>query len=268
MPIRHLFKSLLCLLMFVGMLGSAQAADAEYVLGPGDIIRITVFQNPDLTTETRVSENGAITFPLVGNVDVGGLTVPAAESRIAEQLRSGGFVLQPQIGILPLQIRGNQVAVLGQVNRPGRYPLETFNMRLSDMLAMAGGIAATGADELVLIGVRNGKIERTEIDVPALFMKGDLSKDVIVAGGDVIYVHRAPTFYIYGEVNRPGAFRLERGMTVMQGLATGGGVTIRGTMRGLQIHRRAEDGTQQVIEPQLDQALAPNDVIFVKESLF
>ena len=268
MSLRRLLQSLLCLLMFAGFMSSAQAADAEYVLGPGDIIRITVFQTPDLTTETRVSENGAITFPLVGNVDVGGLTVPAAESRIAEQLRTGGFVLQPQIGILPLQIRGNQVAVLGQVNRPGRYPLETFNMRLSDMLAMAGGIAATGADELVLIGVRKGKIERTRIDVPELFMKGDLAKDVIVSGGDVIYVHRAPTFYIYGEVNRPGAFRLERGMTVMQGLATGGGVSLRGTIRGMQIHRRGEDGQQHVIEPQLEQALEPNDVIFVKESLF
>ena len=248
--------------------GARAQQAAEYQLGPGDIIRITVFQNPDLTTETRVSETGVVTFPLVGNVKVGGLTIPSAEALIAKQLRSGGFVLKPQVGILPLQMRSNQVAVLGQVNRPGRYPLETFDMRLSDMLATAGGIAATGADEIVLVGKRDGKSVRMTIDIPSLFTKGDLTEDAPLVGGDVIYVSRAPTFYIYGEVNRPGAFRLERDMTVMQGLATGGGVTLRGTESGLRIHRRGDDGQLQVIEPELDQTLAPNDVIYVKESLF
>lgn len=135
----------------------AQEVVPEYVLGPGDIVRITVFQNPDLTTEARVSESDVITFPLIGSVKVGGLSVPAAERAIAQQLRSGGFVLQPQVNILPLQIRGNQVAVLGQVNRPGRYPLETLDTRLSDMLATAGGISQTGADEVVLVGERGGQ---------------------------------------------------------------------------------------------------------------
>lgn len=260
------------LLFIVALLFFTAGADAqrpsEYQLGPGDIIRVTVFQNPDLTTETRVSESGVVTFPLVGNVKVGGLTVPAAEALIAKQLRSGGFVLKPQVGILPLQMRSNQVAVLGQVNRPGRYPLETSDMRLSDMLATAGGIAPTGADEIVLVGKRDGKNVRLTIDIPALFTAGDLADDTPLIGGDVIYVSRAPTFYIYGEVNRPGAFRLERDMTVMQGLATGGGVTLRGTERGLRIHRRGENGELQVIEPELEQTLLPNDVIYVKESLF
>ena len=264
--ISQLVFLVLALVYFVS--GAKAEGGGEYVLGSGDIIRITVFQNPDLTTETRVSETGAITFPLVGNVEVGGLTVPAAENRLAEQLRSGGFVLQPQVGILPLQMRGNQVAVLGHVNRPGRYPLETFNMRLTDMLANAGGVAAAGGDQLVLIGVRDGKSVRMEIDVPSLFQKGDMSADVTLAGGDVIYVNRAPMFYIYGEVQRPGAFRLERDMTVMQALATGGGTTSRGTVKGLQIHRRDEIGRVSVIEPRMNDPLRTDDVIFVQESLF
>lgn len=248
--------------------GQALAQDAEYALGAGDIVRITVFQNPDLTTETRVSENGAVTFPLIGNVVVGGQTIAKAEQTIATRLREGGFVLKPQVNILPLQIRGNQIAVLGQVNRPGRYPLETFNTRLSDMLATAGGVAATGADAVVLIGVRDGKGIRAEIDLPALFGPGGEARNLVLAGGDVIYVHRAPVFYIYGEVQRPGAFRLERQMSVMQGLATGGGTSARGTVKGLQIHRRAADGKLQVIEPAMDDLLKPDDVIYVKESLF
>ncbi|MBX3687182.1 MAG: polysaccharide export protein EpsE [Rhodocyclaceae bacterium] len=255
-------------LVLLGLAGPAAAQDAEYALGAGDIVRITVFQNPDLTTETRVSENGTVTFPLIGNVELGGQTIAKAEQTVASKLREGGFVLKPQVNILPLQIRGNQIAVLGQVNRPGRYPLETFNTRLSDMLATAGGIAASGADTVVLIGVRDGKSVRREIDLPTLFAAGSDADNEVLSGGDVIYVHRAPVFYIYGEVQRPGAFRLERNMSVMQGLATGGGTSARGTVKGLQVHRRDADGKLQVIEPKMDDLLKPDDVIYIKESLF
>jgi polysaccharide export outer membrane protein len=264
------FRHLFVIVSFLfGLMASAQAADErEYVLGPGDIVRITVFQNPDLTTEVRVSEKGVLTFPLVGAVSVGGMTTSAAETEIATRLREGGFVRQPQVNILPIQIRGNQVSVLGHVNRPGRFPLETANLRLTDMIATAGGIAEGGADTVVFIGVRNGKQVRREIDLPALFINGDLASDLPLAGGDLIYVHRAPMFYIYGEVNRPGAFRLERNMSVMQGLATGGGTSARGTTRGLRIHRREANGALKVVEPGLDDLLRAGDVIYVKESLF
>jgi len=257
------------LLLVLGLASVAHAADErEYVLGEGDIVRITVFQNPDLTTETRVSESGTLTFPLIGSVSVGGQTTAAAETIIGNQLRDGGFVLQPQVNVVPLQIRGNQVAVLGQVNRPGRFPLETANLRLTDMLAIAGGIAPTGADTVIHIGVRDGKQMRREIDIPTMFARGDLSEDARVAGGDLVYVQRAPVFYIYGEVQRPGFFRLERNMSVMQGLAVGGGTTLRGTVKGLRIHRRDADGALKVIEPGLDDLLQTDDVIYVKESLF
>ena len=199
---------------------------------------------------------------------VGGLSLSQGEKKIADMLREGRFVQKPQVTILPTQIRSSQVAVLGQVNRPGRYPLETVNMRLSDMLATAGGIATTGADTVVLVGTREGKAIRREIDIPALFLKGDGAGDVPLTGGDVLYVNRAPMFYIYGEVQHPGSFRLERGMTIMQALATGGGLTIRGTERGLRVHRRDADGKVQIIEPKLDDPVKADDVIYVRESLF
>jgi polysaccharide export outer membrane protein len=266
----HPFRLLLAAAVLVaGLTGTAFAVDErEYVLGAGDVVRITVFQNPELTTETRVSENGALTFPLIGSIPVGGQSTTAAEKTIAARLREGGFVLQPQVNVLPIEMRSNQVAVLGQVNRPGRYPMETANLRLTDLLATAGGISADGADVVALVGVRDGKQVRREIDIPALFLDGDLADDARLSGGDLIYVRRAPVFYIYGEVQSPGAFRLERQMSVMQGLATGGGTTLRGTIRGLRIHRRAPDGNPVVIEPALDDLLEPNDVIYVKESLF
>jgi polysaccharide export outer membrane protein len=246
----------------------AQGAQPEYRLGPGDNIRISVFQNPDLTVETRVTENGTISFPLIGTVRVGGLTIPAAEQAIATALREGNFIRQPQVNIVLLKNLGNQVSVLGQVGRPGRYPLETFNIRLSEMLAIAGGIAPTGADIAIVTGTRDGKALRKEIDVPRMFLENRLEDDIVVAGGDVIYVHRQPLFYIYGEVQRPGSYRIERGMTVRHALAQGGGPTMRGTERGLRLYRRGGDGNVQVLNPDLGDPVLPDDVLYVRESLF
>jgi polysaccharide export outer membrane protein len=263
-------KKSLIFLIFSLLMGPVLAADtlSEYPLGPGDVVRVTVFQNPDLSLETRVSENGAISYPLIGDVAIGGLSLSAAERKIAQLLKDGGFVVKPQVSLLLQQIRGNQISVLGQVNHPGRYPLETADTRLSDMLAQAGGIAITGADVVVFMGMRDGKLLHREIDIAAMFLKGDAGDNIVLKGGDTLYVHRAPMFYIYGEVQRPGVFRVERGMTVVQALATGGGLTPKGTQRGLRINRRGADGKVQVIDAALDEKIHPDDVINVRESLF
>lgn len=273
MPILRLKKlpamlgSLLVVLAAVAT--SAQSpTNAEYVLGPGDIVRITVVQNPELTTEARVSEVGTLSFPYIGSVSVGGLSLSQGERRIADMLRDGNIVPTPQVNFQPVQLRSKQVAVLGQVTKPGRYLLETVNMRVSDMLAVAGGISEKGADTVVLVGTRQGKPIRQDIDLPMLLLKGDRAGDVVLESGDVLYVDRAPTFYIYGEVQHPGAYRLERDMTVMQGLATGGGLTTRGSEKGLRLHRRDASGKLQVQTVQLESPLRADDVIYVREGLF
>jgi len=246
----------------------AAAAEGDYLLGAGDVIKVGVFQNPDLTVETRISESGEITFPLLGSVKVGGLSIGAAENKVAAGLRDGGFVMKPQVNILLTQLRGNQVSVLGMVGRPGRFPLEVTNTRLTDALALAGGPLQQGSDIVVVAGIRDGKPVRFEVDIAAIFLDKSGAQDVALRNGDVIYVHRAPTFYVYGEVQRPGGYRVERHMTVMQALALGGGPTLRGTLRGLELHRRDESGKVQLVTPQLDDAVRPDDVIYVKESLF
>ena len=241
---------------------------AEYRLSPGDTIRITVYQNPDLTLEARVSESNSISYPLIGTVAIGGMSVSQAEKTIADRLRTGNFVREPQVNLMVMQVRGNQASVLGQVNRPGRFPIETGDLRLSDLLATAGGVMPTGADLVVLVGNRDGKPFRQEIDLPAMFRGETRNDDVLVRNGDVAYVERAPLVYIYGEVQRPGAFRLERNMTVMQALASGGGLTLRGTQKGIRVHRRGADGKVDVIQPGLDDPLREGDVVYVRESLF
>lgn len=262
--IRLLF--LLTLAMY-GVIGQAAEVN-DYRLGAGDTMRITVFQNPDLTTEVRVSESGEISYPLLGTVVLGGLTIAAAEKKVAELLKDGKFVQQPQVNIVMTQVRGNQVSVLGQVNRPGRYPLETFNIHVSDMLALAGGTTGGGSDSIILISTRNGKPFRKEIDIPSLFLDDKRSDDVLVEGGDIIYVHRAPMYYIYGEVQRPGSYRVERNMTLMQALAQGGGPTMRGTQKNMKIFRRGASGKLDEISLDLTASVNVDDVLYVRESLF
>lgn len=247
---------------------TAAAPAREYPLGAGDDIRVQVFQNPELTVEARVSESGTISYPLIGSVQIGGLSVGEAERRIAEALKSGGFVQQPQVNIVLVQVRGNQVSVLGQVNRPGRFPLETLSTRVSDMLAAAGGITPTGDDVVILTGRRDGKPFRREIDIPRLYAGTAPEDDVVLAGGDTIYVNRAPVFYIYGEAQNPGQYRIERGMTVMQALAQGGGPTPRGSESRLRLNRRMPDGRIEKMSPEMTDFVQPNDVIYVRESIF
>jgi len=250
------------LLLSVGVAGAA-----EVLLGPGDMVRIGIYGSPDLGIETRVSEAGTITFPLLGQVGVGGLAVAAAERKIANLLESGGFLKKPQVNMIITNLASQQVSVLGQVNRPGRYPVEG-RRKVLDLLAMAGGIGAEGGDVVSLVRTRNGVAQRDTLDIVDMVRRGELAGDIDVAGGDVIYVERAPRAYIVGEVQRPGPFRLERAMTLQQALSAGGGLSVRGSLRGLRITRRDATGHTHTLTAKMDDQIEVDDVITVRESWF
>ncbi|HEX6267523.1 MAG TPA: polysaccharide biosynthesis/export family protein, partial [Burkholderiales bacterium] len=169
----------------------AQPADK---LGVGDALRVTVFQQPDLTTETRVTERGTISMALLGEVKVAGLSATDAAKHIAGQLKSGKFLRNPQVSVAVTTVRSRQVNLLGMVARPGRYPLDDTSSQLTDVIAAAGGIAEGGADFVTL--VREGKSQRIPL----------MAKGVYLKNGDTLHVERAPVFYIYGEVTRAGAY--------------------------------------------------------------
>lgn len=267
---KALIRTLSLIATFFAFSASAQdkLVQLDYTLGAGDMIRVQVFQNPELTIDTRVSENGSISYPLIESVLIGGLSIGHAEKKIGDALRAGGFVRQPQVNIVLLQVRGNQISVLGQVNRPGRFPLETFNTRVTDMLAAAGGTSTIGDDVAILSGRRNGVPFRQKIDIPALYLDDGKEIDTILAGGDSIYVHRTPVFYIYGEAQRAGSYRIERSMTIMQALAQSGGPTARGSEYRLRLHRRTATGLIEKTSPEMSDFVQPNDVIYVRESIF
>lgn len=266
--LRFLQFTMLAAAIWLGTSSRSAFAMEEYLLSSGDVIKVFVFKNPDLTVDARVSETGAISYPLVGSVPVGGLTLSAAERKIAQMLKDGGFVQNPQVNILLTVGVGNQVAVLGEVNKPGRYPIEGAGGTLTGMLAEAGGITPTGSDVVIVTGSRGGKPFRREIDVVKMFLSGNNSDDIDLRGGDTLFINRAPMFYIYGQVQHPGGYRLEKSMTVMQALADGGGVTGKGTSRGIVLHRRDATGKVKEQTASLDDDVRDQDVIYVKESVF
>jgi polysaccharide export outer membrane protein len=225
-------------------------------LGAGDAVRITVHQQPDLTTDARVSERGMVAMPLIGEVKLAGMSQVEAARAIADSLKKGQFLRNPQVTVAITTVRSKQVSVLGAVARPGRYALDDTSSKLSDVIAAAGGITPTGAETVTVM--RDGKEQRVAV----------LGKPFDLKGGETIHVERAPVFYIYGEVTRSGAYRIEPNMTVMQAIAAGGGMTPRGSDRRLKLRRAGADGKVAETDAKLHDAVKADDVIFVKEALF
>ena len=225
-------------------------------LGIGDAVRVTVFQQPDLTTEARITERGSIAMPLIGEEKVAGMTPAEAAAKIAGSLKKGKYLKNPQVSIALITLRSQQVSVLGMVARPGRYALDDTSSRLADVVAAAGGLAPEGSSTVSVM--RGSQTHQVSL----------LGKGFQLQGGDTIHVERAPVFYIYGEVARAGAYRLEPGLTVMQAISLGGGITPRGSDRRLKLRRSGTDGKLVESDAGLRDVVKANDVIYVKESLF
>lgn len=243
------------------------AASTEYRIGPGDLVKITVYNNPDLATEAEVSTTGRIGFPLIGEVRVGGLTRAEAEKAIATSLSKGGFVPRAHVNLLIAQYRSQQVSVMGEVNKPGTYPISKAT-GVTELLAMAGGISAKGSGAVIVIqkDPKGGTLQQ-EFDVKRVLAGVDAT-NVRLGNDDVIYAPPIPVFYIYGEVRQPGAYPLQPDMTVRQALSVGGGLTVRGSERGVRVERKGKNGRTQSLRPELGARLRPDDVVQVPEGWF
>ncbi|HXJ51763.1 MAG TPA: polysaccharide biosynthesis/export family protein [Burkholderiales bacterium] len=233
-----------------------KAAQPVEKLGVGDAVKVTVFQQPDLTLDTRVDEKGTILMPLVGSIKVAGLTTNAAAVQIADALKRGQYLNNPQVNVALTTVRSRQVSVLGMVAKPGRYPLDETSSQLADVIAAAGGILPTGSETILV--TRDGSEQKVPL----------IGKGYMLKGGETVYVDRAPMFYIYGEVTRAGAYKVEPNMSVMQAIAAGGGMTPRGSDRRLKLRRTTADGKWVETDVGLQEAVRADDVIYVREALF
>ena len=249
-------KSTVLALALLALALPAAAQQASDKLGSGDALRVTVFQQPDLTTEGRVSDRGTISLPLVGEIKVAGATTTGASTRIADAYKNGKYLKSPQVTVALTAVRSRQVSVLGMVARPGRYILEDAKPGISDVIAAAGGIAAGGNENVTVI--RNGESQKVS----------SLAKDFELQSGDTLYVDRGPTFYIYGEVTRAGAYPVQPGLTVMQAISLSGGITPRGSERRLKLRRPGPNGQVVETDAKLQDQVKADDAIFVREALF
>ena len=264
---------LVVLLAVAGASGTA-SAQSSATLAAGDVLKITVYGNPDLTTTTRVLPNGTISFPLIGEVSVGGSSPVDAERVIANKLSSGGFVRNAAVSIFVQErsaVVSSSVTLLGQVGRSGTYSLDPESPEgvstLIDLLAKAGGPTEKAADYCYLIRNENGQSKKVRVDLAGLLRNGDIKANAPLAKGDVVLVPEMDVFYIYGEVQRPGRYRLEQDMTVMQGLSVASGMTPRGSNKGIVLNRR-DGNTVKSLASDLDDHMQPNDVVYVKTAVF
>lgn len=262
------------MLMPLGLAAQGTGPAAGLQLETGDVLRITVFGQPDLTTVTRVDPDGSISFPLVGAVTVVGRSTAQAEREIAERLRSGGYVKNAQVNVFleeKSQVLTDQATILGEVERPGKYPLQSVAFAgvrsVVELLAVAGGTTDAAADRVFLVRQIGDAQERKTIDLVQLLQHGDLSADIALRHGDVLLVPETDFFYIYGQVEKPGQYALKRELTVVQAVSMASGITRIGKEDGIRLRRRTPEGTREY-EVSLTDLLQPNDVIYVEERRF
>jgi polysaccharide biosynthesis/export protein len=241
----------------------------DYVIGEGDVLKITIYDHDDLTTVARVSGDGIIVFPLIGQIDVKGLTLERISQKIAALL-SDGYIVNPQVNIFIQEFRSKKAFIMGEVTKPGLYvlPGQTTFMAL---LSEAGGLTKNAGDN-AMIKRKIGPADRNEniinIDLKRLIEKGDASLDAPIMDGDSIYIPKAGFFYVTGEVKKPDAYKYEEGATVIKAITMGGGFTDKASKGRVRIIRKV-GGKEVVLEKvKMDEPIQLDDVIVVPESFF
>jgi polysaccharide export outer membrane protein len=262
-------------LLACGVMVHAQVNN--YIVGPQDVLAIALYDQQDLSGKYTVEADGTFTFPLIGRVKAGGLSLRDIEQALRTKL-SDGFFKNPQVSVAVEQYRSQRVFVMGEVRSPGPYPL-VGDMTLIEALARAGSTTEHAAGEALI--VRSTDTARTagpvspeeqggadviRVDVKAL-QSGRLSSNAALRDGDTIFVPRAELVYVFGQVNRPGSYTLQRGTTVLQALSLAGGVTDRGTTGRLRI-ARVVDGKKTEVRVKVEDVVLPGDTIIVPERFF
>jgi polysaccharide biosynthesis/export protein len=233
-------------------------ADNSYVLGPGDVIEVDVLGQSDFRTRARIRSDGTIALPFLGVVAVAGQTSIDFGKKIASALSSGGYYNNPIVNVEVAGYASRYVIVLGEIGQPGLQPVDRA-YRVSEIIARSGGIKPSGADYVI---VRREKGEELRLNFQKLATGGE-ADDPYVSPGDKIYVPPAEIFYIYGQINAPGAYTVLSDMTLRKALARGGGMTELGSEKRLSVYRA---GRKQALG--LDEPIAGGDVVVIGERSF
>jgi polysaccharide biosynthesis/export protein len=247
-------------------------ANSNVKLGIGDLIEISVFGVPDLSTKVRISGSGDVYLPLIDYVHLADLTTDEAQELIQKRLEDGGFVRGPHVSIFVDESASQAITLVGEVTRPGAYPA-IGERRLFDLISAAGGLTDK-AGRNVTIERRGDPGQKVEVELSANLTE-DTQNNVDVFPGDTIIVSRAGIVYVVGDVQRPSGFRIEDNtITVLKALALAGGGTRTSSLGKTRILRQTPNGTQEIpvdlkkilYAKAPDMALVKGDVLFIPGS--
>jgi polysaccharide export outer membrane protein len=275
---------LVIILIQICQMAAWSSGSQDYSIGAQDILKISVYEEPDLTKTVRVTTDGMISFPLLGNIAVAGLSVTDLEQKLTELLAKD-YLVDPQVSVFIEEYHSKRVFVLGAVNKPGSYEL-TRDATILEMISRAGGITPDGGSSLVLLRARpepsgQGSSEKSDsivIDLDKLLRKGDISQNIMTRDKDVIHIPKADSIFVFGEVKNPGSFKLEgKDITVLQAITMAGGLTRIAAPRRTKVIR-VENGKEKIVSVDLkdvmdgdksqDVVLRAEDMVIVSESFF
>jgi len=256
-----------------------QTPTLGYTLGPGDVLRVNVYDNPDLSQEVTIEADGAFSYPLIGRVQAAGLPVRQLESLLAKRFAEG-YLVSPQVGVTVTQHKSQQVYVMGAVSKPGPYALQR-QTTLLEALSTAGGPTPEAGFEVILTHATDkqalpsgtSKISATANGQSAMrvsleqLMAGGVPQRITLQDGDVVYVPAAAFVYVTGEIQRPGRYRLEKDTTIQKAVSLAGGFTKFAATKSMTVQRMV-DGKRLDFQAGPDDLLQADDVVVVRPSLF
>jgi len=256
--------------LFIFMITSiVVASEYDYLVGDGDVLKITVYDNPDLTTIAQVDNDGNIPFPLAGQIHVGGLTSSQVAQKIVEIL-TGDYLLNPQVSVFIQEFRSKKVVIIGQVVKPGLYELRG-KTTLFELISMAGGLKVdAGLDVTIHRAATEDKPagESLVVNLKALLEESVNTVDIPLRDGDSVTVPLSGVVYISGQVNNPAAYRFERDLTVIKAITKAGGFTEIAAQRSVRIVRKVAGKEVVLDDVAMHEPLHPDDIIIVPESFF
>jgi len=269
--------------LFVSLLALAPLAyecrsESGYAIGPGDVLLVRVWGDEDLTREVVVSPGGSIPFPLIGEVEAAGQSVEDVQRVITERL-ADGYLVDPQVEVVIKEYRSQKVYVLGEIVRPGIYPLES-QASILEIISRAGGLGEDAGDVAQITRGRGGWSkdkplrpdqeavgEVIEVDLRRLLAGKLDSESLQLQHGDTVFVPKGEVFFIFGEVGQPGKYRWERDLTVLKAVIIAGGFTDIASKRRIKIRRKVAE-SEKKIRVKLDTPVEPGDTVIVPESFF
>src|SRR3954469_23423344 len=263
-----------CLLLALATTAFAQSA-GDYVIGPQDVLTIQVFDQADLGGKYSVETDGTFSFPLIGRVKAAGMTLRGFETELKKKLADGYF-RNPQVTVAIEQYRSQRVFVMGEVRAPGPVPL-TGGMTLIEALSRAGSTMPSASGEVAIVrapqGARgpvlpdpNKSADIVNVSIREL-ESGSMKHNVALHDGDTIFVPRAESVYVFGQVKMPGAYAIQKDTTVLQALSLAGGVSENGAMNRIKI-ARVINGQKEEIKVKLTDIVKAGDTIIVPEKFF